>query len=1271
MGVALLVGTTVVVLPAVGSHPADVAAAASTPAVTAVSPTSGPSSGGTSVTLTGSGFTGATAVDFGSSAATGVSVTSDSSLTATSPALSVSSSTPTTTVDVTVITPSGTSATSTADEFTYTYSSGGATASLSASSTTPTTGQSVQLTATANSAPSSPQTLSIVDETPRPAHVMVIMMENESSTGVIGNSSLPYINNTLAAQYPQLADNYAVAHPSLPNYLELLSGSTQGVTTDCAPGPGCEGTSNLANQLDTAGIGWSAYMEGLPAAGYSGGDTGCLDGDGDPLYFEHHDPFQYFPDLAGDLPTHVKPLSSMVPDLDSPDAPAFVWVTPDVLDDMHDGPLSTGDTWLSQEIPAIQATQWYQQGGQIVLTWDEGFDSDTSGLGGGAGGHIPGFVISQALAGTANDTTPVDQAGILHSIEQSYGLSYLNSAGNGAHGSLGSELSAGSSDGSVIASESGSATLQVDVSQWAASSERFVARVDDGGSAPIAAVSSPQVVDWSGAATASEPVVTGVCPFATTPGGTQVTITGENLGGATAVHVGAASAAFTVDSATQLTATAPAASAGPVDVTVTSSGGTSQTGSEDRLTYYAAPTVSAVSPSSGPAGGGTSVTVTGTNFVWPATVDFGSVPSASVTVSGPTSITATAPAGAAGVVDVTVTTPGGTSPTGSADRFTYIPAPAVSGVSPPDGPATGGTSVTIAGSNLGGATAVDFGATVASFTVNSATQIIATAPARSAGVIDVTVTTPGGTSPTGSADRFTYFAPPTVTGVSPATGYDPGGTTVTVMGTNLSGATAVDFGGAAATSFSVTSATSLTATAPPGSVGMVDVTVTTQGGTSPTGPSDRFTYLPAPTVTGVSPTSGYIEGGTTVTVTGTNFSGATAVALGHTDVSFVVVSPTEITFTTPVGAAGTLDVTVADPSGTSATGPADRFTYVPPPPATVAAVDPSTGPTTGGSVVTVSGTGFGFATEVTFGSVAASFTIDSPTQLTAVTPAGAVGAVDITVTDPGGTSSTGGDDVFTYEGSGYWMLGDDGSVYALGGAPFEGSLPALGVRVRDIVALVPTADGEGYWMIGADGGVFAFGDAGYVGSLPALGVHVHDVVGAVPTADGGGYWMIGADGGVFAFGDAGYVGSLPGLGVHVGDIVAVVPTADSAGYWMVGADGGVFAFGDAGYVGSLPALGVHVHDVVGAVPTADGGGYWMIGADGGVFAFGDAGYVGSLPGLGVRVHDVVGVVATQDDGGYWMVGADGGVFAFGDAGFVGSLPGMGVFVGDVVGFANQ
>ena len=457
--------------------------------------------------------------------------------------------------------------------------------------------------------------------------------------------------------------------------------------------------------------------------------------------------------------------------------------------------------------------------------------------------------------------------------------------------------------------------------------------------------------------------------------------------------------------------------------------------------------------------------------------------------------------------------------------------------------------------------------------------------------------------------------------------------------------------------------------------GSADFAFKTTSGSTP----DSGTITCDPVVSGVSSSSGPLSGGNTVTVTGNNFVGTPTVHFGSTVASNVTVtSPTSLTAKAPPGSMGTVDVTVTNaappgvggPGPTSSTSASDQYTYGLAP--TVTSVSPAVGPISGGTSVTVTGTNLGGATAVHFGSNAATGVVvnGGGTSLTATSPPGAIGAVDVTVTTPGGTSATSPADRFTYQ-KGYWMVGNDGGVFSFGGAPFEGSVPALGIHVKNIVAMVPTADSKGYWMIGSDGGVFAFGDAGFVGSIPGLGVHVDDIVGAVPSQDGKGYWMIGSDGGVFAFGDAGFVGSLPGIHVHVSNIVAVVPTADSKGYWMIGSDGGVFAFGDAGFVGSLPGIHVHVSNIVGAVPTATGKGYWMVGNDGGVFAFGDAGFVGSLPGLGVHVSNVVGVVSTADGKGYWMVGSDGGVFAFGDAGFVGSLPGINVHVNNIVAFAHQ
>ena len=176
------------------------------------------------------------------------------------------------------------------------------------------------------------------------------------------------------------------------------------------------------------------------------------------------------------------------------------------------------------------------------------------------------------------------------------------------------------------------------------------------------------------------------------------------------------------------------------------------------------PTVTGISPTSGPNAGGTSVTISGTNFTGATAVMFGSTAASSFTVNSSTSITATTPAGV-GAVDIAVTTAGGTSAASAADQFTYILAPTVSNISPNAGPTAGGTTVTITGANLSGATRVTFGGTVtSSYTVNSATQITATTPAHAAGNADVVVTTIGGTG--GLAGGYTFLGAPVARDVS-------------------------------------------------------------------------------------------------------------------------------------------------------------------------------------------------------------------------------------------------------------------------------------------------------------------------------------------------------------------------------------------------------------------------------------------------------------------------------------------------------------------------
>lgn len=429
------------------------------------------------------------------------------------------------------------------------------------------------------------------------------------------------------------------------------------------------------------------------------------------------------------------------------------------------------------------------------------------------------------------------------------------------------------------------------------------------------------------------PTVTLVSPnFCTAAGGTAITITGTNLSGATVVNFGAATATPSAVGATSITVTCPVSAVdGPVDVQVTTPFGQSANTVADNFTYtFGAPTVAAVSPRAGLIAGGTVVTITGTGFTGSPVVTFGGTNGTGVLVNNPTSITATAPAHAAGIVDVIVQTTNGTSTNTAADDYFYgAAAPAVTGIAPTGGPIAGGTVVIITGTNLGGATGVTFDGLAATVvTVNSSTQVSATSPAHAAGAANVIVTSALGVSTNTSADDFTYTNVPVVTGVAPGTGPIGGATVVVLTGTGFTGATSVTFGGTAGTGLVVNSNTTITVVSPAHAAGTVDILVTTPLGTSANTVADNFVYGGGPNITLISPSTGPIVGGTTVTITGTGFTGATAVSFGATPAtSFTVVSDTSITAVSPVGVNGVVRLTVVTPTGTSPDTTADNFTY--------------------------------------------------------------------------------------------------------------------------------------------------------------------------------------------------------------------------------------------------------------------------------------------------------------------------------------------------------
>jgi hypothetical protein len=411
-----------------------------------------------------------------------------------------------------------------------------------------------------------------------------------------------------------------------------------------------------------------------------------------------------------------------------------------------------------------------------------------------------------------------------------------------------------------------------------------------------------------------------------------------------------------------------------------------------QLAPQALPNITALSPGGGPSSGGNPVTITGSGLAGATGVRFGSNPATFTAVSD-NQISAIAPAGS-GTVLVSVTTISGTS---NSLPYTYAAIPALTALNPGSGPASGGNGVVLTGTNLANATSVHFGAALAVFMPVSGTQVGATAPAGS-GTVQVTVTTGSGTS---NSLPYTYVPAPTIISISPSQGPLAGGNSVTLTGTGFTAGAVVTFGGTPASSVTVADSGHLTAVAPGGNpLGAVPVTVITAAGTSN---AVSYFYLAQPTVTAVAPERGPAAGGTGVTLTGTGFTGASAVRFGATAAtSFTVVSDNQITAVAPAGS-GTAQITVTTPGGVSGAGSASAYAYLAAP--VLTSLAPSQGPTSGGNAVTITGTALTFTSAVRFGGTPAAFAVVSDTQVVALAPPGSAGGVPVTLSTPGGTST--------------------------------------------------------------------------------------------------------------------------------------------------------------------------------------------------------------------------------------------------------------------------
>ncbi len=252
--------------------------------------------------------------------------------------------------------------------------------------------------------------------TGRPAHVAVIVMENEEYSDVIGARSTPYINR-LASRSGLAQNMYAISHPSLPNYLALTGGSTFGIDSDCT---GCSvSASSLPDQLEQKGLSWKAYMEDLPSP--------CFTGAGAGEYAKKHDPFLYYQDIAGRPArcSRVVALPQLKADETARRLPSFLWITPNLCHDMHDCDRGTGDRFLAGLVPSLLRALGRR--GLLFITWDEG-TSDSGCCRLASGGHIATIVAGGGARAGARLRTPVDHYSVLQTIEDLLGLRRLRGA---------------------------------------------------------------------------------------------------------------------------------------------------------------------------------------------------------------------------------------------------------------------------------------------------------------------------------------------------------------------------------------------------------------------------------------------------------------------------------------------------------------------------------------------------------------------------------------------------------------------------------------------------------------------------------------------------------------------------------------------------------------------------------------------------------------------------------------------------------------------------
>jgi len=261
-------------------------------------------------------------------------------------------------------------------------------------------------------------TVTIAPATKTPStKVAVIVMENHEANAVLHNPKAPFVN-ALAARSARAANWFALRHPSLPNYLAMIGGSTFGVTDDCTD---CNQTApSLVDQLEARGVTWRAYLQGMPSA--------CFPGAGAGLYAKKHNPFAYFEPITGNPARcqQVVPFDRLATDEANGSLPRFSFITPDLCNDTHDCGVEIGDQFLATTVPPL--VNALGPDGVLVITYDEGSTNAGCCQEASGGRVLTVFAGGRARSGAVVDTA-LDHYSLLRTIEDLFGLDHLGLAG--------------------------------------------------------------------------------------------------------------------------------------------------------------------------------------------------------------------------------------------------------------------------------------------------------------------------------------------------------------------------------------------------------------------------------------------------------------------------------------------------------------------------------------------------------------------------------------------------------------------------------------------------------------------------------------------------------------------------------------------------------------------------------------------------------------------------------------------------------------------------